>query len=367
MTQKHCSDQWPLRFQLGSQWRAEQVQLAGLAVGRVCQPVAFRRALVSMSEVQVENPRLAPRPMPDNICGVQPGSGVFMQIELAWGRLRRWYLRTFRSGYVRRMAQCRIGDTTGAPHEILDPRDLKFCKNLCSCRWNSADDRFAWRERLPFARWGLVELFLMAGPLLAATALLIWLGTPWHYGAIVTGISAAIIVYFFRDPNRTVPTDPGLLIGPADGKIVEITRLDHDEFIDGPAVRIGIFLSLFNVHINRAPSEARVIELRYSPGLFLNAMSPESAIKNENMWIGLEEEAEPHRRIVVRQISGLVARRICCDVKPGDIVERGEKFGMIKLGSRTELIIPDTDDLRINIEMGQAVKAGSTIMARYEK
>jgi phosphatidylserine decarboxylase len=318
-----------------------------------------------MSEVQVENPRLEPRPMPDNIRGVQPGGGKIMQIELAWGRLRRRYLRTFRKGYVSRMAESRRGDTAGAPHEILDPRDLKFCKNLCTCSWAAADDPFAWRERLPFARWGLVELLVMGGTLLAATVLLAWLGSPWHYAAIVTGLAAAIIVYFFRDPQRTVPTEPGLLTGPADGKVVEIKRLDHDDFIDGPAVRISIFLSLFNVHINRAPAAARVIELRYSPGLFLKAMSPESAIRNENMWIGLEEEAAPYRRLVVRQISGLVARRICCDAKTGNVVERGQKFGMIKLGSRTELIIPDTDDLEINVTMGQAVKAGSTVMARY--
>jgi phosphatidylserine decarboxylase len=319
-----------------------------------------------MSEVQVESQRLEPLPLPDNIRGVQPGGGKCMQIELAWGRLRRWYLRTFGRSYIERMAACRRGETEGAPHEILDPRDLKFCKNLCDCSWAVADDPFAWRDRLPFARWGLIELFLMGGTLLAATVALAWQGTPWHYCAIFTAIAAVIIIYFFRDPNRSVPTEAGLLIGPADGKVVEITRLEHDDFIDGPAVRIGIFLSLFNVHINRAPSAARVIELRYSPGLFLNAMKPESAIRNENMWIGLEEESAPHRRLVVRQISGLVARRICCDVKPGDVVDRGEKFGMIKLGSRTELIIPDTDDLEIAIEMGQAVKAGSTIMARYK-
>ena len=288
-----------------------------------------------------------------------------MQIELAWGRMRRWYLRTFRSGYVQRMAECRRGETTGAPHDILDPRDLKFCRNQCDCSWDATDDPFTWRERLPFARWGLAELLIIAGGSIAVTVLLALLSSPWCYAAIPAGVWAAIVVYFFRDPTRVVPTEPGLLIGPADGKVVEITRLEHDEFIDGPAVRIGIFLSLFNVHINRAPSAARVIELRYTPGLFLNAMSPESAIRNENMWIGLEEEAAPHRRLVLRQISGLVARRICCDAKPGDVYERGAKFGMIKLGSRTELIMLDTEDLEIRVAIGDKVTAGTTIMAQY--
>jgi len=155
------------------------------------------------------------------------------------------------------------------------------------------------------------------------------------------------------------------MVAPADGKVVEITRLPHDEFIGGPAVRIGIFLSIFNVHLNRAPTESRVIAVRYSPGNFLNALNPESAIKNENTWIGLEEEASPHRRLVVRQISGAIARRIVCDLRPGELLARGQKFGMIKLGSRTELILTDSDDLKIEVDIGQHIQAGTTIMARY--
>ncbi len=108
----------------------------------------------------------------------------------------------------------------------------------------------------------------------------------------------------------------------------------------GPAVRIGIFLSIFNVHLNRSPLAARVIALRYSPGEFLNALRPESALRNENMWIALEEDAPPYRRLVVRQISGAIARRIVCDLRPGEVIARGHVFGMIKLGSRTELILP---------------------------
>ena len=157
----------------------------------------------------------------------------------------------------------------------------------------------------------------------------------------------ALVVYFFRDPPRRVPQEPGLVVSPADGTVAEITRLEHDEFIGGPAVRIGIFLSIFNVHLNRAPLACRVIALRYSPGEFLNALRPESALRNENMWIGLEEESPPHRRLVVRQISGAIARRIVCDLRPGESLGRGQKFGMIKLGSRTELILPDAAGLSI--------------------
>lgn len=306
--------------------------------------------------------RATPELLPANITSVQPGSGVCYRVELAWGRWRRWYLKRFRPGYVQRMAVLRRGDTEGAPHEILDPRDLKFCRNLCECSWAANDDPFTWRDRLPFARWGLAELQLMGLPLLVLTVLAAyWL----PYLAVVPAVLLGLVVYFFRDPPRRIPHEPGLVVSPADGKIAEIARLEHDEFIGGPAVRIGIFLSIFNVHLNRAPVESRVIALRYWPGEFLNALDPESALRNENMWIGLEEEAPPHRKLIVRQIAGAIARRIVCALRPGDSLARGERVGMIKLGSRTELILANVPELEIDIQLGQRVKAGTTVLARY--
>jgi phosphatidylserine decarboxylase len=108
-----------------------------------------------------------------------------------------------------------------------------------------------------------------------------------------------------------------------------------------------------------------VIRLRYHPGAFLNALDPISAIRNENLWIGLEEEQAPHRRLIVRQIAGLIARRIVCNLRPGEVVPRGHKFGMIKLGSRTELILPIEDHLQVLAQVGQKVHGGVTILARY--
>ena len=315
-----------------------------------------------MSTTELHPPRSLPEPLPDNFVSAQPGGGVCYRLELAWGRWRRWWLRRFRPGYVRRMAELRRGDPVGAPHEVLDPRDLKYSRNRCQCEWDPAHDPFRWRERLPFARWGLAELQLMGWPLLGLTALLAWY---FWYLAPISGAILALIVYFFRDPPRRVPPEPGLVVSPADGKVTELTHLDHDEFLGGPAVRIGIFLSIFNVHINRAPAAGRVIALRYSPGKFLNALNPESARQNENTWIGLEEEAPPRRRMVVRQISGAIARRIVCNLRPGELVARGHKFGMIKLGSRTELILPDGEDLSIRVEVGRRVKAGSSVVASY--
>jgi len=316
-----------------------------------------------MSKTESSPVRLPPEPLPDNLRSVQPGGGFCYRLELAWGRLRRWRLRTFRRRYVERMAGLRRGTTDGAPHEILDPRDLKYCRNLCDCDWDEADDPFRWRERLPFARWGLAEMQIMGWPLVAAAIVAGW----FHpLLAIVPLVLLVFVLYFFRDPPRRVPAEPGLLVSPADGTIAEIAHLDGDPFVGGPAVRIGIFLSIFNVHINRAPSESRVIRLRYHPGEFLNALNPESAIRNENLWIGLEEESPPHRRLVVRQIAGLLARRIVCNLRSGQCVARGYKFGMIKLGSRTELIIPDEVGLRVEARVGQKVKAGSSVLARYE-
>lgn len=304
-----------------------------------------------------------PEPLPANIPSIQPGGGVCYRIELAWGSFRRWYLKLFRPGYVKRMSDLRKGSPAGCPHEVLDPRDLKYFRNQCHCHWPAEYDQFAWRDRLPFARWGLAELQIFSYPLLAAIVALAL--TNYWYLAIVPAVLLGLVVYFFRDPPRRVPTEAGLVVSPADGKIAEVTRLAHDEFLGGPAVRIGIFLSIFNVHINRFPRGGRVLALRYSPGEFLNALKPESAIHNENMWIGFESTEQPPHRFVVRQIAGAIARRIVCDLRPGEALERGHKFGMIKLGSRTELILPDDGDLKIEATVGQRVQAGTSVLARW--
>jgi phosphatidylserine decarboxylase len=318
---------------------------------------------VSQSEPQMP-PRAEPQPLPENIRSVQPGGGVCYRIELAGGRLRRWRLARFRPGYVKRMAELRRGGCNAAPHEILDPRDLKYCRNVCDCSWADADNPFRWRRTVPLAPWGAAELLLMGVPLLALTIMAAI--SPWWYCAAPPAVVLGLIVYFFRNPPRRVPQGPGLWVSPADGTIAEITELAHDDFVGGPAVRIGIFLSIFNVHLNRSPEAARVIALRYSPGEFLNALRPESAVRNENMWIALEEDFPPRRRFIVRQISGAIARRIVCDLRPGETIARGHVFGMIKLGSRTELILPKEDGLEVKVHAGQKVKAGATVIVEYK-
>ena len=139
------------------------------------------------------------------------------------------------------------------------------------------------------------------------------------------------------------------MIAPADGRVVAIEEI-YDEFVQGPAVAIDIFLSVFNVHVNRLPCDARVIGLSYRPGRFTNALRPAASRENEQLEIRLEETAAPHRPLIVRQIAGAIARRIVCWLAPGDTAQRGEALGMIKLGSRTELVLPREPGLEIHAQ-----------------
>ena len=314
-------------------------------------------------------------PMDDFVKSIQPGGGVVMRLELAWGYVRRWYLRTFRRGYVRRMEQLRRGGENKAPQEVLDPRDLKFYQNQGGWHWDRSDDPFAKRDLIPFARWGLCELLLFSlmsfGPAIATAICLLmehWTGPTAIVGWLTVTtftVIGGLIVWFFRDPGRSIPVDEGLIVSPADGTIDDVTTIEHDEYIGGPAVQIAIFLSIFNVHVNRAPVASRVVGLTYHRGKFLNALKKESARENEQMHIRLQETSAPYRRMIVRQIAGAIARRIVCVLKPGDVLSKGERVGMIKLGSRTELVFPQSEDLQIHIKVGDKVKAGATVLAAY--
>jgi phosphatidylserine decarboxylase len=317
----------------------------------------------STSSTAAMTSRLPLESMDPLITSIQPGGGVCMKLELAWGHVRRRYLKAFCPQYVARMAALRRGDRNACPFEVLDPRDVKFYRNQGGYYWEPQDDPFTWRDRLGFARVGLTELWMITGVFFAIGAVLAWLFWPLFPIPVVLG---ACIVWFFRNPRREVPRDAGLLVSPADGKIVHIEEIEFHDFIGGPALLIGIFLSVFNVHINRAPMATRVIGMTYCRGKFLNALRPESARENEHLTVRLEENGWPHRRIIVRQIAGAIARRIVCWVKPGDDLAAGEQFGMIKLGSRTELVVPRDPNLQVVVHLGQMVQAGQSILARYE-
>jgi len=187
----------------------------------------------------------------------------------------------------------------------------------------------------------------------------------WWFASVPLLVVFGYVLAFFRDPDRSIPSETGLIVSGADGTVTEITRLDQYEGIDGPALRIGVFLSLFNVHINRSPCAARVVRCDYHPGEFLDARHPECGQRNEAMTIRLEPtQTDARGPIIVRQIAGLVARRIICRVGPGDLLERGQRFGMIKFGSRTEVIMPDGPEVKVAVRLGDKVRGGSTILVR---
>ncbi len=324
------------------------------------------------------NSRLLPlEPMDPQLTWDQPGGGVIVHLELGWGRIRRWWLKTFRRGYVERMRLLRKGTENRCPHEVLDPRDLKFFQNQGGYWWDAADDPFDGRNRLPFARSGLAELLVFSLMFYGGGGLLAWglnrsgaaggLAIVGWLAVVALLVIGGLITWFFRNPRREIPQGRGTVVSPADGVITTIEELEHDEFVGGPAVLIGIFLSIFNVHINRAPLPGRVIGVRYKKGKYLNALRPESARENEQLAVRMQMTQAPYRRFVVRQITGAIARRIVCWLKPGDDLAIGEQFGMIKLGSRTELVLPREAALELKIKLGDAVKAGSSVLAVFHE
>lgn len=296
-----------------------------------------------------------------------------MRLELAWGYVRRWWLWTFRRGYVERMQRLRKGSTNQCPHPVLDPRDLKYFRNRPGYWWDRRDDPFAWRDSLPVARAGLAELLVFSLSLFGMAALVSgialsyrpggWWGVFLAIDAAALALLGLLVAWFFRNPGRRIPTEPGIVVAPADGRVVAIEDLDGDEFVGQPALKVSIFLSIFNVHINRVPVDCRIVRLSYRRGRFLDARRPESAEQNEQLSIYLQQTGHP-RRMIVRQITGLIARRIVCWLKPGDELAIGEQLGMIKFGSRTELVVP-RDGFELAVSVGQTVFAGSTIVGRY--
>lgn len=192
----------------------------------------------------------------------------------------------------------------------------------------------------------------------------IGLGLAWWPLALIVLPVLIWLFAFFRDPERVIPADQHIMVSPADGKVSDITELPHDDLLGGPCVRVGIFLSVFNVHINRAPCDARVVEVIYKRGKFINAMSHNQASEqNESNTVVLAEPAGDRRVAVVKQIVGLIARRIIFTADKGDSLQRGQRIGMIKFGSRTELYIAAALQPKIQVQVGQTVRGGADIIA----
>lgn len=312
------------------------------------------------------NPPTADLPPPIFPPSVQPGGGFCMSLELAWGRLRRGYLRLFQPGYVREMLAKRQGTCTGN-WDVIDPRDLKFCRNVCGYSFKPEDDHFQWRGQLGFARAGLCELIVFSLLFFGLAAVAATLAIEVHWGFWVVWVACLVfeleIVWFFRDPPRAIPDDPRVLVSPADGTVTHVEEVAEPDFPGGRALRISIFLSIFNVHVNRQPRTARVTNIRYYPGAFLDARHAESAQRNEQLWVDM---VEPNgRRIRVKQISGAIARRIVCWLRLEEEVPRGERIGMIKFGSRTDLLVPVEPGTEVLVKVGDKLQGGSSVLLRF--
>lgn len=214
-------------------------------------------------------------------------------------------------------------------------------------------------EGWPFIIIGAVVTVLLA---LGAWSLAVpgsaW--KPWllaGFGLMV--LLTLFTVFFFRDPVPSIPADEGLVLSPGAGRIIQITEVDEPVFMGGPTTRISIFLSVFNVHVQRAPVSGEVGYVHYNPGKYLAAWNPKASEENEQASVGIQSGAH---RVLVRQIAGLVARRVVTDPEPGDEVTRGERIGLIRFGSRVDLFIPP--GWEVLCKEGDPVTVGETPLAR---
>jgi phosphatidylserine decarboxylase len=208
-------------------------------------------------------------------------------------------------------------------------------------------------NKLPVAREGLP--FIIPG--LVITILLFYCGV--FSIAIMLGLMTLFAIYFFRDPERLSHAGEETVLSPADGTIIDIRHLeDANNLLGRPALKISIFMSVFNVHVNRIPVKGRISGTTYNPGKFFSANLDKASEQNENNGITLD--AGNGRRIVFVQIAGLIARRIACWVREGDDVNAGQRFGLIRFGSRVDIYLPV--ESRINIRLKERVKAGESII-----
>ncbi len=190
----------------------------------------------------------------------------------------------------------------------------------------------------------------------------------WAYSStVITLLLAALflllsifLAFFFRDPERKAPGGENLILSSADGKVIAVKPFEKSEFLGGRGTLVSVFMSVFNVHVNRAPVSAKVSYCKYNPGKFLPAFRDKASSENEQSELGLEND---RGRIVLRQIAGVIARRIVCRVKAGDRLKIGERFGLIQFGSRVDLFLPENVDIRVRLN--QKVKGGETVIGVF--
>jgi len=196
--------------------------------------------------------------------------------------------------------------------------------------------------------------FIFASAFITAVFALLELTVPALLGVVVT----LFICYFFRDPDRLVSRKEGGVVSPADGKIISAGVVENSRFLDGKCLKVSIFMSVFNVHVNRIPHEGEIKEIDYYPGKFFSANLDKASDKNEHNAVLIETDGG--EKICTVQIAGLIARRIICNIQKGEKVVRGRRFGMICFGSRLDVYLPE--NLNLNVTVGEHVKAGSSVL-----
>jgi len=211
------------------------------------------------------------------------------------------------------------------------------------------------RTAFPIASAGYVFIFGTA----FATAVLALLGLTTL--TLIALIITFCICGFFRDPDRMIPSEEGVVVSPADGKVILTGAVDNSPFFSGQAMKISIFMSVFNVHVNRIPYHGRVKEIGYHPGKFFSANLDKASLENEHNAVFVEMgNAKP---LCVVQVAGLIARRIICNIQPGDHVLRGQRFGLICFGSRLDVYLPS--DIQLRVAAGDKVKAGTSVLGQF--
>ena len=213
------------------------------------------------------------------------------------------------------------------------------------------------KKRSPIAAPGY--RFILAGVVLILLGVVG--GWPWLTGLGV--VSGGFFAYFFRDPERVIPTEPGVIVSPADGLVIRVDEVEENEFLKAPARYVAIFMNVFDVHVNRSPVAGAVTEMRHRAGEYMAASRPDAASRNEQQALVLENSSG--RRVLVVQIAGLLARRIIPFVQPGHNLARGERLGLICFGSRVDIYLPR--ESRIEVKTGDRVKAGSSIIGRWHE
>jgi len=205
-------------------------------------------------------------------------------------------------------------------------------------------------KKLKFAKDGWPTIVTFGVLAVLFTTLL-----PWRWPGVVMFVFFGFMLWFYRDPDRILPEGENFLASPADGKVVEIESVSHP--FTGASLKIGIFMSPFSVHVNRVPCDGTVEYIEYVPGKKLAAMAPKASEINERHYLGLRTS---HGPILIAQIAGMLARRIVCRVKRGDVLSAGERFGMIKLGSKVDIYLPS--DVKLLVKVGDKVYAGKSFL-----